>query len=553
MFANHLNEILYRLLPAKPATLMNMDAWGEIDAETRNGLIDRARKALRTPVPVCLLSDLAAGRPDYADTKAARRDMLIRLVLGGCAAGFSEFCEKIIDIAWLICEESSWGETRDANSEAERDADGSALATSCLLAWTYQLAGGSIAEIAPVVLARIERELTRRVFAPFLKSDAPAWASAKSDFAANAVCALFSAFILACRDDRRRWTGIRRCLITLDEILRCLPSDGFHPKGLEYWQSDCEAFSDAATLLLLATGGEVDVRNDAKFLRLCDFAVSAHMGGGRFVNPDGDAKCALSGETLFRIAESADNSDLRRLGAALGSDLSGSESATALVLGALLKRAYKAQAAIFPYRERVFLRASMLLVSAASGFRAALTGGSRTVGHSDAGDMQLYYKDRPVFADMGLAYPTADMHSLPSVNGIYPIESFGGARDADMRGEDAFTYISINIADSFPDAAGVLSWQRSIMLSPMDKRARIIEAFDLDAPADEVAFHFITPRRPEKRGERALALGDVELSWEGDLACDFQPKGGGYMITIKTPPGATRGNHAFTVSPAEYL
>ncbi len=552
MFANHLNQIIYRLLPAKPATLFNMEAWGEIDAETRNGLVDRARKSLRAPIPICLLSDLAAGKPDFSNAKRLRRDMLIRAVLGGCAGGFSEFIERITDLVWHICEESSWGDVRDITDiDAAPTADRSTLETACLLAWTYQLAGADISEIAPAVTVRIERELTRRIFAPFLKNETPAWVSTQSEHAASAISIIFTAFILACRDDRRRWTGIRRCLITLDEILRCLPSDGFHPKGLEYWQSDCEALSDAATLLLLATGGEVDTRNDPKFLRLCDFPVSAHMGGGRFINPDGDARGALSGETLFRIAECADNAELKRLGAALGGESGGFETATSLVFGALLRRAYKAQAAVFPSRDRVFLRQSMLLVSAASGFRAALTGGSRTARHSDAGDMQLYYKDKPVFADMGLSYPNADMHSLPSVNGIYPIESFGGARDADLRGEDAFTYISMNLAPSFPDVVGVLSWQRSIMLSPMDKRARIIEAFDLTAPANEVAFHFITPRRPEKSGENACILGDVVLSWEGELACDIRAKGGGYMITVKVPSGVTRGNHAFTVSPVE--
>jgi len=544
---------MFHLLPARPEQLINVGAWADIDANTRSDIQRAAEKALSRPIPALRASDWIHDHETYTALKNERRSQLFALLMGAVCQGSERYIQKIIDLVWEICFEGTWRDAFRLDKFRAGDTDLAALETASLLAWTMQLVGNDIMRISEDIYHLIGDVLARRVFTPFVARETPEWALRKDGLRLSKLSALLSALLLGDENDRRRWLGIRRCLMLMDDALRELPADGVHPYGLEAWLPDAEALSDAATMILMATGGEVDVRSDRKFLRLADYPVNAHMANGCFLNPDGETQPALSGETLFRIGECADNPALKRLGAAIGE--SGGEEgcvrAASGVLKTLMRRAFLAEAAVYPVRAKVFLPGSMLACAEASQFRAGLTGGSFTRGHADAGNLHLYYAGRPVFTDLDSSLFQASLHSMPCVNGFEVMKGFGGAKDIEARFEDAFTYLSINLAPGFDELAGVVSWQRTVMLSPMEKRVRIIEAFDLKAPAEKILFRFATPWQPEKNGDSAYILGNVRLAWEGKLKSKAEKVRGGWQITVEAPPGGMRGNYAFVVSPRQ--
>lgn len=546
MFTTCLNDLMYHLRPAHPGQLIDRAAFGDADAQSLSDWQRAAEKALNRPFPTAMVSDGLAGRTVFSAAREERRRQLFALLLSGCAEGFDRYLPRLLDLTWEICGEAIWRARLDEYGEPEVDAF--ALATAELLAWTYTLAGEALDGANAVVARRLQRELARRLLAPFAQREAPAWAQRRGGWTVSNLVSVLAVFLLADENDGRRWAGVRRALLLIDERVRLLPRDGVHPAGLEGWIQDAPALSDAATLLLTCTGGQVDVGGGAWFQRAAEYPVAAHMGNGSFVNPDGEAQPRLDGRAMYRVGVCAGNEGLCRLGAFLNDDEQASPiTPTAALLNALMARTFKAQAALPVTRERVLLPESMLTAAAVGPFRIALTGGSLSGDHIDAGNLYLFLNGQPILTDLTPARPLSDAHALPTIGGIGPVRGTGGARDLDGRFSDSFVCLSVNLAPSFPENLGVQSWQRSIILSPSEKQVRIIESFDLLRPAGAVAFHFMTPKRPERLSDRALRLGDAVLRWEDEMDAAFAAVPGGWRITLTIPP-TQHASRAFIVS-----
>ncbi len=537
---------MYHLRPARPGQLIDRAAFGEADAQSVSDWQRAAEKALNRPFPTVRVSDGLSGDGTFSAAREERRRQLFALLLSGCAGGFDRCLSRMADLVWEICGEASWRARLDEYGEPEADAF--ALATAELLAWAYTLAGEAFTGAASVVTRRLQRELARRLLSPFAQREASAWAQRSGGWTLSNLISVLAVFLLADENDGRRWAGVRRALLLIDERVRLLPRDGAHPAGLEGWIQDVPALSDAATLLLTCTGGHVDVGGGAWFRRAAEFPVSAHMGNGFFVNPDGEAQPRLDGRAMYRVGVCAGNEGLCRLGAFLNDDEAGTPvTPTAMFLNALMARAFKAQAALPVTRERVLLPDSMRTAASVGPFRAALIGGSLSGDHIDAGNLYLFLNGQPILTDLTPARPLADAHALPSIGGIYPVRGKGGARDLDGRFSDDFVCLSVNLAPAFPDNLGVQSWQRSVILSPSERQVRIIESFDLLRPAGSVSFHFMTPKRPERLGDRALRLGDAVLRWEDDMDASYAAAPGGWRVILTIPP-TQHASRAFIVS-----
>ena len=550
MFSFALNDVLFHLKPARPGAVFPDTMLKGIDAQLASTFQRAAEKALSRPIPEMKASDWILFGDRYAQARLERRELLLSLALGEAVTGSGRYLMKMIDLAWAITEESTWANTPDIALVNAPEEDDLSFETAALLAWVWQLCGKEIEKISREVCFRIEDSVAMRILTPFTAQEIPEWAQRRGGRTFSRLLSLMTAFLLLDTDDSRRWAGIRRCLTMADNLLAAIPADGVHPMGLEAWQKDAQALSDTAKLLMIATDGQANFRTDKKFLRFIDYPVSAHLGNGAFVNPDGQPTPSLDGETMFKIGDFVKNGSLCRLGAAIGrhKEYSGGASVTDKMLTALIHKKYLAEPARFPLRTRVSLPIGMLIGAYAGGFHAAITGGSRAVGHPDAGNLYLTHMGEPVFFDLGTKMHTARCHSVPSVNGISPAKGFGGAKDLEARFEDAFTYLLVNLAPAFPKEAGVRSWQRTVMLSPHETRVRIIEAYELSSPAEEIRLRFVTPVRPERNSDCSLRIGKAVFSWEGGFKAEIEKLENGFVIEIIAGKCAARGNFAFVVA-----
>ncbi|MBQ6716913.1 MAG: hypothetical protein IJN21_10380, partial [Clostridia bacterium] len=301
MFSSALNDILFTLVPARPNSIIRMDAVRTLDQNLINDYQRAAEKALSRAVPTLLASDWLNRADAYFAARVERREMLFALTMGEFVTGNGRYIDKIIDLAWAITEEATWAEAKDIALIDVPEEDNFAFETASLLSWVWHLCGSAIGRKSKYILNRIEDSVSLRILAPFARQEAPDWTKKRGERTFERLLKLLTAYLLIDTRDKRRWVSIRRIFILMDSLIKEFPADGVHPVNMEAWQRDLSALSDAAQLTLFATDNRVDLSNDKKYLRMADYAVSAHMGNGLFVNPDGAPAPVLLGETVFKI------------------------------------------------------------------------------------------------------------------------------------------------------------------------------------------------------------------------------------------------------------
>ncbi len=549
MFSSALNDILFTLVPARPNSIIQMNAAQTLDQNLINDYQRAAEKALSKPAPMLLASDWLNKPEAYFAGRIERREMLFSLLLGEFVTDSGRYIDKIIDLSWAITEEATWAEAKEIALIDIPEEDNFAFETASLLAWVWHLCGSAIGKKSKYILNRIEDSVSLRVLAPFARQESPDWTKKRGERTFDRLLKLLTAYLLIDTRDKRRWVSIRRIFILMDSLIKEFPADGVHPAGIEAWQRDLSALSDAAQLVSYATDGRVDLSIDKKFMRMADYAVSAHMGNGLFVNPDGAPAPVLMGETVFKIGLTSKNTSLQRLGAMLGrgqEDAPG-VSVTDKMMTSLIHKSYLSASPRCPIRKRVSLPIGKLVAAHENGFQAALTGGSRISGHEDACNLFITYQGEIVFFDLGAGRSRAQYHSCPMVNGMLPEKGFSGAKDVEAQFEDAYTYLFGNLASSFSESAGVNSWQRTVMLSPYEKRVRLVESYDLASPAESIVIRYITPVRPQKTPVGNVLIGSVTFSSEAGLPISIAPLESAWAIEINVENPGMRQTLAFVL------
>jgi hypothetical protein len=176
--------------PFPPAS--DRAAWGgvrEAVGEDRvSELLARARADAQAEIP-CLQATLylefsrVGSREGYEGPANRRREMLSNLALAECLEGEGRFLDPLLDVAWAVCEESSWSwpaHQRDLADMAYPVIDLSAAMTALYLAEFDLLLGD-----------RLDPALGRRCLAPYLERHDHPWLFDSPDRPVNnwtAVC-----------------------------------------------------------------------------------------------------------------------------------------------------------------------------------------------------------------------------------------------------------------------------------------------------------------------------------------------------------------------------
>ncbi len=534
MFSLRQEDLLYSLRPASQTRVLPpMDdrrAWAGLDADAAIALTQRAERALRAPLPHLTAGDYL-HRPD-AEPPAGytlRREQAEDLILAACATGDEKYLPRLADLIWMMAEESGWSvfPRRGAPLPAFTvpDMDEHAARTAELFALARQTVGARFDHMTPQLTARIDFELRRRAFDPLIHRESDDWLHLSGG--APSICAHLMAACLAAETDEgeRRWQALRRLLKILEGVLRAQLPDGGAAQDLARHVAAASALNDCFALLSLVSGGQVELRDEPRFIDMAILPCKLFIGDGWFVNPGSDPKPGLSPDTLFHLGEGVRSGSLCGLAAWLRRRSDGQipEDAGLFSKYAILR----GRADFLKESARVTLPGSALLpdmgvaLARAGDFFAALTGGGTRTASSNrgVGDITLFYKNAPILIDCGL--PDADAHSVPAIEGVEQ----AGARRAPEPPElqnGVFRMLTMGIAHAYPAAAKLQSWQRSLMLSPGENLVRLIDAFDFEGVKKRATLRFITPYEPVLRDGHAL-LGPVRMRFPDGLTPKVSP------------------------------
>ncbi|MEV0848116.1 heparinase II/III family protein [Streptomyces sp. NPDC049954] len=247
-------------------------AWGAIGAglgADRERLVEDGRRLAERgllPMPVQAWRDmLLKGEPaPYVDLWMERRSDLAKLLVAHLLEPGEHTRDAIIDLVWATCEETSWAQPEyDPPSEFPDSED------HIVDLWSSITAVG-LAELCAVlrpvlprpVIARVEREIDRRVITPYLSKDTWWWMYEGAKRASNwdAVCnwGVVGAALYVESDTARLASILCKSARSLEDYLENFDPEGGTSEGTGYWNFGFGSYCQLADLVERRTGGALN-------------------------------------------------------------------------------------------------------------------------------------------------------------------------------------------------------------------------------------------------------------------------------------------------------
>ena len=485
----------------------------------------------------------SGDRKGYESAYFSRRRDLAILVLSTCFSPDARSLEAALDIAWAICEETSWAlpahvdrrSPRDAMPEVRRPTlDIFSCETAAVLAETVHLLRAEFDGLSPVIAERIEGEIARRVIEPFENRDDFWWLSGENNWTPWCISGILLAAAHIIRDPGRLVAIMRRCMEALDRFIARYPEDGCCDEGAMYWAASPGALLVALEVLHSLSGGKINIYGEPKIAAMARYIVHIHLGGGSCFNySDCPPRFGSIAARVYRLGERiGDNSlkDLCLLGlrgwqpdGEPGDTLGITPGAGGGGCGALmqaLRELFWIPADAAPQGSAAPLghwypEMQVLVVRSAAEpappMVLGVKGGTNGVNHNhnDIGSFVVHSAGSPVIVDIGnMAYTRqtfgSERYSMWwNASRGHNVLQFGSHEQspgaefhAELIGFDdreSTVHLEFELAGAYASGAGVESWRRSYVLCRGDCPAvTITDNFRLRRAMD-VVFPLFTP------------------------------------------------------------
>lgn len=239
------------------------------------------------------------NRVAYEDLYFARRHALCALVTAECMECEGRFMDDIVNGIFVLCEESGW--QLPPHNSYQRDKpqlllpdsarpvlDLFACETGALLACASYLLGQKLDEISPLVTARIQEELNRRIIRPYL--DAHFWWMGQGEEPMcnwTAWCTqnvLLTAFLGTFNEDVRRQV-FQKAAQSLDYFLKDYGEDGCCDEGAQYYRHAGLCLCNAMEILnTVSSGAFSPLFETEKIKNIAAYILNVHVADKYYFN-----------------------------------------------------------------------------------------------------------------------------------------------------------------------------------------------------------------------------------------------------------------------------
>lgn len=472
-----------------------------------------------------------------------RRTALISLVLGEICEYKGRFIPDIVDGLFLICEETFWGvsahypnHVNDMLPDAENCyIDLFVGETASTVALTYYLLYDELNDYCPDILKRIEYEMERRVFKPYLSSRDFVWMGYYNDvnnWNPWVLSNMMTAFLLMEHSPSRLRRAIKKMIYEIEKIYVAYPEDGGCDEGANYWAVSGGTLFEFLYMLYIASDKKIDFFDDQKIKNIMQYCYHTYIKDGRYVNfADGTPFIQEQAASLIYLYGKINNDGkLIELARRIISDNKKIElthyswksyakrELFMLMYGKELNEKDNFKALnnfIYQNLQIAYLRDGELYCAA--------KGGHNFEGHNhnDVGSFILYDGSTPVLIDPGCGEYTAntfnhmrytiwtmqsDWHNLPKING-YSQHNGSTFRAKSFALENGT--ISVEFKDAYMKEAALDSCKRDISFK--ENALTVEDTFVFSQSANEVCEHFITVVKPFIQDNK-VHIGDYILN-----------------------------------------
>jgi len=522
-------------------------AWTAIPELARRSFLDLGEESLQKEIPhlpatLYLEYKRIGNRSNFQDKWCERRKMLHCLAVAECIEGDGRFLDALADVAWAICEESSWtfpahvGRQKagvDLPDTSEPIVALFSAETAASLAWTVYLLENELNKVSPLICNRIQKEIDRRILTPYLQRDDFGWMAffARSDgrrpnnwnpwINSN----VLAATLLIEKDPDRRLQLTHKILRCLDNFVVPYPSDGSCDEGPSYWGRAGASVFDNLELLYSATNGRLNMYANPLIREIGRFIHRIHIADDYFVNiGDCDGRLDISRDVVFRYGRRINDSNMQALAGYRLTEEELFDSEKGLrSLGRMLHELFNlsellaAKTPSAPMVRDVWLGhedMQMMVARDREGspkglYLAAWAGhNGQSHNHNDVGNFIIYADGRPFIIDVGKPTYTrktfssrryeiwamqSAYHSLPTVNDVTQGASKRyAAKNVEYEANDKFAQLKMDIASAYPEKAGITSWRRTVSLT-RGSDIKVLDSFELKQPSRNIVQNLLTP------------------------------------------------------------
>ncbi|MDB5081356.1 MAG: hypothetical protein JWP00_3280 [Chloroflexi bacterium] len=530
-------------------------------------IIGNAEKAAGLPLPALpatlfLEYNRIGEREGYETPLHLRRTRLTELLVAECLEGQGRFLDKILDLAWAICEESAWNYPAHISNLPDLTFPQPDLQTGItvlLLAEVDYLLGN---QLDPRLGQRIRLEAETRAFQPYLTRHDHWWLFQLPGRAANwtGVCSggIAAAAIYLVKDPARLAAILDLASRSLDGFMDSFGSDGGSSEGPGYWSFGFCYFTLLAHLVEQRTNGRLDFFRDARVEKAARFPLRTILSPQVYLNfSDCDRDVSLIGAHLAFLARRLNIPELRSLKPVDDAAWLQNNSGWGLRTVAWHENSEsKKQPEISLPSHDWFGDLQWMIArqdpADPEGLVLAAKGGHNGEMHNqnDVGSFIVHYRRESLIAELGRGRYTrayfgperydhfvtsSTGHSVPVVNGMpqkhgpqYRARLLEHTADAE---KDLF---AIDLKDAYPEEAGLESLERRLCLDRATGRVELLDEAVFSAGSGRLESALLTfgqveirPETVEIQGEKArlsvtynpaLIRARVEMVKDVDLA-----------------------------------
>jgi hypothetical protein len=258
---------------------------------------------------------LKGERPQYQAPYYKKRELLAQEVLATWLENDDSRIDRINDLLWSICEETTW--VVPAHEKNEWFIDLFSSETGANLGHVLMLVGDRLPE---EVRNRVRQEVKRRILDPYLIHAHEYWWD-KGGNNWTGVCAgsVGQAFLLMEDDPDRLAEGLTLVMGQLEHFI----TNGFEPdggclEGIGYWGYGLSQFIDFAEMLRVRTNGSFDLLAQDKIKAIAKYPLAVSLGENLYASfADAHQKCTVEPYIAARVAERTGENGLLSLAGGL--------------------------------------------------------------------------------------------------------------------------------------------------------------------------------------------------------------------------------------------
>ena len=250
-------------------------------------------------------------RDGFQKPFSEKRSLLAQEALAVLLGGDTARADRLNDLIWSVCEESSW--VLPAHEKTDHYIDLTAAGTGAMLAQVSACLGDHLPE---EIHQRIGRELKRRIFDPYLEhGEEYGWNRGYNNWTGVCAGAIGQAFLLMETDPDRQARALALAVRQLKRFIeRGFNTDGACLEGIGYWNYGLSEYVIFAEMLRARTAGKIDLLTAEKMKLIARYPTAVYLGKGTYASfSDSHESGSITPYLAGRIADRTGVADLKLL------------------------------------------------------------------------------------------------------------------------------------------------------------------------------------------------------------------------------------------------